>query len=83
MQRLDAKIEEAKTSAGDVEVRDAILDKADFLKVEARDYPEAEKVYRQAYDKTGGASKRMEILFEILLMNIEKFDIDAIKKDIG
>ena len=26
--KYDAKIEEAKTSAGDVEVRDAILDKA-------------------------------------------------------
>jgi len=25
----------------------------------------------------------MEILFEILLMNIEKFDIDAVKKDVN
>jgi 26S proteasome regulatory subunit N7 len=31
---------------------------------------------------TGGASKKMEILFEILLMNIEKEDIASIKKDI-
>lgn len=83
LKKLDDKIEEAKTSAGDVEVRDAILDKAQFLKQEARDYPEAEKVYREAYAKSGGASKKMEILFEILLMNIEKFDIDAIKKDIA
>lgn len=46
LKKLDAKIEEAKVSAGDVEVRDAILDKAKFLKEEARDYPEAEKVFR-------------------------------------
>ena len=39
LQRLDAKIEEATTSAGAVEVRDAILDKAELRKVEARDYP--------------------------------------------
>jgi 26S proteasome regulatory subunit N7 len=32
---------------------------------------------------TGGASRKMEILFELLLMNIEKFDIDALKKDIA
>jgi len=32
---LDAKIEEAKTREGNTEVRDAILDKAQFLKDEA------------------------------------------------
>ena len=52
------------------------------MKDEAQDYPEAEKVFREAYDKSGGASKKMEILFEILLMNLEKSDMDAIKKDV-
>ena len=83
MAKLEAKIEDQKVNAGDVEVRDAILDKADFLKNEALDYPEAEKIYRLAYEKSGGASKKMEILFEILLMNIEKQDIDEVKKDIN
>ena len=83
IKKLDAKIEEAKEQQGDVEVRDAILDKAVFLKEEAKDYPEAERVFREAYAKSGGASKKMEILFEILLMNIEKFDIDALKKDVN
>ena len=82
LKKLDDKIEDQKTNAGDVEVRDAILDKALFLKQEARDYPEEEKIFREAYEKSGGASKKMEILFEILLMNIEKFDIEAIKKDV-
>ena len=83
IKKFEDKIEEQKLNAGDVEVRDAILDKAFFLKDEAKDYPEAEKIFREAYDKTGGASKKMEILFEILLMNIEKFDIDLIKKDVN
>ena len=83
LKKHDDKIEEAKNSAGDVEVRDAILDKAIFIKDEAKDYPEAEKIFRLAYEKSGGASKKMEILFEILLMNIEKFDIDAVKKDVN
>lgn len=83
LKKLDDKIEEQKNNAGDMEVRDAILDKAEFLKKEARDYPEAERVFREAYAKSGGASKKMEILFEILQMNIEKLDIESIKKDVN
>ena len=66
-----------------MEVRDAILDKAQFLKDEAQDYPLAETVFREAYALSGGASRKMEILFEVLLMNIEKYDLDALKKDIA
>lgn len=83
IKKWDDKIEEAKNTQGDVEVRDAILDKGLFLKNEARDYPEAERVFREAYAKSGGASKKMEILFEILLMNIEKLDLEAIKRDVN
>lgn len=83
MAELEAKIEEAKTREGDTEVRDAILDKAQFLKDEAQDYPQAETIFREALAMSGGASRKMEILFEILLMNIEKFDLDALKKDIA
>lgn len=80
---FDKKIEWAKENAGDLEVRDCVIDKACFLKDEAQDYPEAEKVYREAIEITGGASQKMEIIFNILLMNIEKFDTDALKKDIA
>ena len=81
--KFDAKIEEAKGREGDMEVRDAILDKAQFIKDEAQDYPLAETFFREAYALSGGASRKMEIIFEILLMNIEKFDLDALKKDIA
>lgn len=63
-------------------MRDAILNKADFLKSEARDYPEAEKFFREAVTMSGGASRKMEILFEIIAMNLEKYDMDALKKDV-
>ena len=66
-----------------MEVRDAILEKAEFLKNEARDYPEAEKIFREALILSGGASRKMEILFEILQMNLEKYDMDALKKDVA
>jgi len=83
LKKFDKRTEEAKEREGDVEVRDSILDKAQFLKDEARDYPQAEKVFRDAYEKTGGASRKMEILFEIILMNLEKYDMDALKKDVN
>jgi hypothetical protein len=83
LKKLDDKIEDCRKNQGDIEVRDAILDKAEFLSFEAKDYKESEKVFREAYKMTGGASKKMEILFEILLMNIEKEDIPVIKKDIA
>ena len=65
------------------EIRDAIYDKAVFLKNEAEDFVWAEKTFREAYEQTGGASRKMEILFEILLMNLEKYDLETIKKDIA
>jgi len=80
---FDKKIQEAKDTEGDMEVRDCIIDKAQFLKDECVDYPEAEKIFREAYAMSGGASRKMEILFECHLMNIEKFDLDALKKDIA
>lgn len=59
------------------------MDKADFLKDEARDFPEAEKFFREAIALSGGASRKMEILFEIMQMNLEKYDMDALKKDVA
>ena len=81
--KFDEKIEDSKKNEGEIEVRDHILDKAKFLKNDAMDYPAAEKIYRDAYDKSGGASKKMEILFDVLLMNLEKLDVESVKKDIA
>ncbi len=79
---FDKKIEDSKEREGDVEVRDQMLDKAEWIKDEARDFPHAERIFREAYDMSGGASRKMEILFEIILMNLEKYDLDALKKDV-
>ena len=83
LKKFDQKIADCKEREGDIEVRDAILDKADFLKDEAKDYPEAEKFFREALALSGGASRKMEILFEIMSMNLEKYDMDALKKDVA
>ena len=82
MQEFERRIEDAKEREGDVEVRDAILDKAQFLKDEARDFAQAERIFREAFDMSGGASRKMEILFEIILMSLEKMDLEKLKQDV-
>ena len=80
---MEDKIKDARENQGEIEVRDAILDKAEFLRYEANNFEEAQKIFREAFDMTGGASKKMEILFECLLMNFKKQDINLISKDIA
>lgn len=83
IEEFDEKIAGCKDREGDTEVRDAILDKAEWMKDEAKDYVAAIKFFREAYDMSGGASRKMEILFEIILMNLEKYDMDELKKDVA
>ncbi len=82
IERLDNIIKEAEELKGDIDVRDAMLDKATFLKNIAKYEEDAEKLFREAYAKSGGASKKMEILFEILQMTIHNLNIVKIKKDV-
>ena len=82
LKELDSKIEEAEKNQGEVDIRDAIIEKGLYLKDEARYLDTAETVFRTAMEKTGGASKKMEILFEILQMSFVKLDVDKIQKDI-
>lgn len=82
LKKHEEKIKDARENQGEIEVRDAILDKAEFLRYEAEKFKEAETVFREAYDLTGGASKKMEILFECLLMNFPTNDVNLIQKDI-
>ena len=83
--KFDTRIEEAKKTEGEIEIRDIILEKGLFLKNEVGDFTRAEKILREAIEKTGGASKKMEITFEILLMKYAKapIDIDTVEKDIA
>jgi 26S proteasome regulatory subunit N7 len=82
LKRLDDVIKEAEEIKGDIDVRDAMYDKAIFLKDVAKYEEDAEKVFRETYSKSGGPSKKMEILFHILQMTIHSLNIPKIKQDI-
>lgn len=83
LKKFDDKIKDMRDNYGEIEVRDAILDKAEFLRYEAIKFEEAETIYREALDLTGGASRKMEILFECILMNFQKEEVNLIAKDIA
>jgi len=76
--RLDAKIQDAETNLGDVEVRDAILEKAAYythigLKEKCID------TLNLAYTKTIGIGKKMDIIFQILQIFIADKNLEKIK----
>jgi len=79
--KFDEKIADARKNYGDIEVRDAILDKAKWYHTH-KDYENAKKTYMEAYDITMGSTKRMDILFEILLMAVDEQKLDLIRDNI-
>ncbi|CAI2375439.1 unnamed protein product [Moneuplotes crassus] len=82
IQRHDDAIKEAEEIKGDIDVRDAMYDKAVFLKNVAKYEDDAEKMFRDTYEKSGGPSKKMEILFHILQMTIHNLNLPKIRKDV-
>lgn len=70
LKKLDDKIKDAEENFGDIEVRDAILDKAQFLQ-KINQLEEAVQVYNEAYKKTIGIGKKMDIIFFILLIYLK------------
>ena len=83
LKKFDDKIKEAHEREGDSEIRDHHFDKALFLKDEVRDFVEAEKLFRETIKLSGTPSRKLEPMFEILLMNLEKVDLDSLKKDMA
>lgn len=64
-----------------MEIRDAILDKAQFLQKINR-LEEAVNVFNEAYKKTIGIGKKMDIIFFILLIYLKQKNLQKIKESI-
>jgi|JI6StandDraft_1071083.scaffolds.fasta_scaffold09761_11 26S proteasome regulatory subunit N7 len=63
LKELDDKITDAEQNFGDIEVRDAILAKANFIRKTVGDGEEAIRVYQLALKKTIEIGKKMDINF--------------------
>lgn len=59
---IDAKLKDAEENLGDVEVRDAILEKA-ILYEKHGDEEKAIEVFREALKKTIGIGRKMDVQF--------------------
>merc|ERR1712224_987150 len=79
IEKYDAKIQYNKENHGDVEVRDAIMDKADFY-MKVKNPVKAKEIYLEAYEKTIGVSKRLEVLMQIMLIAFRALDSAEMKK---
>lgn len=78
LQKLEDAIKNAEENYGDSEVREAIMQRADFyLKHNEEDL--AIKSYKLAYEKTVGVSKRLEIYMILLQIYFKSNKLDEIK----
>lgn len=75
LKELDDKIADAEQNFGDIEVRDAILAKAHFIRRTVGDKEQAIKIYELALKKTIEIGKKMDINFEILRIHLEDRNI--------
>jgi 26S proteasome regulatory subunit N7 len=78
LQKMEDAIKNAGENYGDTEVREAIMNKADFFLRNGED-DRAVKTYLQAYEKTVGVSKRLEIYMILLQIFFRKNNLDEIK----
>jgi 26S proteasome regulatory subunit N7 len=78
LQKLEDAIKNAEENHGDTEVREAIMVKADFFLRNNED-DRAIKTYLQAYEKTVGVSKRLEVYMILLQIYFRKNNLEEIK----
>lgn len=82
LQKFEEAIKNAEENYGDTEVREAIMNKADFF-LRNGDDDKAIKTYMQAYEKTVGVSKRLEIYMILLQIYFRKNNLEEIKTHIA
>jgi 26S proteasome regulatory subunit N7 len=78
---LDAKIEDYKQNAGDSEVREGILARANFF-FRIGDYQRANKAYEETLEKTIGSSSKIDVVFALIRMALSFERIEDVAKNV-
>ena len=81
LKKLNDKIAHAEANFGDTEVRDAIIEKADFLLKHERT-EEAIKVYEEANKKSVGIGRKMDIVFTVMQIYFKQNELLKVKEQI-
>jgi 26S proteasome regulatory subunit N7 len=79
--KIEAKIEDAKENLGDIEVRDALLEKADFFN-RIGDKDKALEAYKVSFDKTVGVGAKLDNILTCIRIAFFFEDKELAKKDI-
>ncbi|XP_015930994.1 26S proteasome non-ATPase regulatory subunit 6 isoform X1 [Parasteatoda tepidariorum] len=81
LKKLDDAIEDAEKNLGEMEVREAFLNKAEYLsKIGSKDAALA--VFRKTQDKTVSLGHRLDLLFHIIRIGLFYVDHDLITRNI-
>lgn len=78
LKKIDEKIKDAEENLGAVEVRDGILEKAEFYE-KINEHESAIETFQLALSKTIGVGKKMDIVFCIMKIVLSLKDIDKLK----
>jgi 26S proteasome regulatory subunit N7 len=79
IKKFDEKIKYAEEVHGDTEVRDVIIEKAEFY-TKVKQSVKAKETFLKALDKTIGVSKRLEVIMFILQIAFLDADVPEMKK---
>ena len=79
LQELGDKITDAEENLGEMEVRDALLAKAEYL-ADIGDRGAAAEAYTATEAKTAGAGPKMDLAFSLLRLDISRGDWPAVKE---
>ncbi len=82
LKKLDEKIKHAEENFGDIEIRDAVIDKAEFCLKHKRTELAIE-IYQLAHEKSVGIARKMDIIFTIMQIYFKENNLVAIKEQIN
>jgi len=81
LKQLDAAVEDAEKNMGETEIRDAMLDKAEYLS-KIGDKAGAMTQFRKTYEKTVALGYRLDIVFHLIRLGLFYMDHDLIKTNL-
>ncbi|KAK7101534.1 26S proteasome non-ATPase regulatory subunit 6-like [Littorina saxatilis] len=81
LKQLDEAIEDAEKNLGETEIRDALLDRAEYLS-KIGDKAEALTQFRKTYDKTVALGYRLDVVFHLIRLGLFYMDHDLINKNL-
>ncbi|GAB4822362.1 hypothetical protein N2152v2_009408 [Parachlorella kessleri] len=81
LQELEDKVEDAEENLGEIDVREALVAKAEYL-ASIMDRARAKEAFEAAEAKTAGAGPKMDLVFALLRLDMALGDWPAVKAGI-